>query len=197
MYIISRRARRAARLQRQRFFKVFWKLIFFIIVVLALASLFFPSIIQEPVLPQLALIPQVSVTVAEVQTTPEVLQKSAKAKFDNVLVLVNEQRVAKGLSTLQYNNRIAAGAQTRASRLNSTGQWSHNGLAQALWNAGLRDWYSENLARNFNSDAEVVQGWVASPEHAAKMFDARCTQGGVGRAGNVIVLWMGICGQPK
>lgn len=132
--------------------------------------------------------------VATPQPKPEVLAVSYQS--NQILEAVNQKRVARGLAPLAYSQKIANGAYIRARSLAKKNQWSHDGLAQALWNAGLRDWYSENLARNFGSDYEIVDGWVNSPSHAEKMFDSRCTQAGVGKYGTYVVLWMGICGQP-
>jgi len=124
--------------------------------------------------------------------------KGASAMAGNVLSLVNAKRKEKGLSALVWNQKIANGASLRAKKISSNAQWSHDGLSQALWNAGLRNWYSENLAKGFKNDpTQIVNAWVNSPTHAEKMFDERCTQAGIGSYGEITVLWMGVCGQPR
>ncbi len=149
-------------------------------------------------------IPQVSVPIVTPSSVPTLTatpsgkvegKSTTTSKQSAILYLVNEKRKVRGLRTLAYSAKITNGAQRRATALSNSGQWSHDGLNQAVTRAGLVGTYSENLAQGYGGDpASIVNAWEASPIHAKFMFNPACSIGGIGIYGNIVVLWMGVCG---
>lgn len=103
---------------------------------------------------------------------------------DEVIRLVNEQRVANGLDELTTYYELNAVAQTRAQEL--TQSYSHtrpNGEScfTALTEAGIY-YYSagENIASGYSTPEAVVKGWMNSPGHRANILSPKFNNIGVG-----------------
>lgn len=89
-----------------------------------------------------------------------------------VLVLVNNYRVSKGLNTLEKIDYIATVAEGHDNYMISVGQVSHNNFAerhQALvTNLGAKT-VSENVAYNYATPQGVFNAWLASDGHRVNM----------------------------
>ncbi|WP_165443953.1 CAP domain-containing protein [Lachnoclostridium sp. Marseille-P6806] len=80
------------------------------------------------------------------------------------LTLVNEQRAAAGLSQLAWSDPLAQCGLVRSAELPAA--FSHTRPDGTDWYTVNSDlMYGENLAMGYNSAAEVVAAWMASPTH--------------------------------
>ncbi len=101
-------------------------------------------------------------------------------------LLVNEERLRKGMQPLARRGDLDAVAyahardlarMNRLSHTSSDGRQLENRLARLDW-----EWAGENLARNKGFDlpaAEAVKGWIASPKHYENMFRPDYSQTGM------------------
>jgi uncharacterized protein YkwD len=99
--------------------------------------------------------------------------QSSQAAQDACLAvfnLMNQQRVASGLSTLVWSDALTNAAQVRANEIVSS--FSHtrpNG--SAFWTVDSNVQYGENLAKLYQSADSVYTAWMNSPTHAANIMD--------------------------
>ncbi|MCR5156234.1 MAG: CAP domain-containing protein [Butyrivibrio sp.] len=88
-----------------------------------------------------------------------------------VFNLMNQQRAARGLSTLTWSDALTSAAQVRANEIVTT--FSHtrpNG--SAFWTVDSNVQYGENLAKLYQSADSVYTAWMNSPTHAANIMDS-------------------------
>lgn len=90
---------------------------------------------------------------------------------DTLIALTNQQRQAAGLQPLAVNHQLTASAQAKATDMFQQNYWSH------FSPSGTSPWYfmqqsgyqyvaaGENLAKDFQAEADVVTGWMNSPAH--------------------------------
>ena len=81
-----------------------------------------------------------------------------------MLPIINEYRIENHLSPVTVNEQACKFAKIRAKE--ASPDWSHNGFhkrEKLLAKTGYI-WY-ENLATDFATDKEVLEGWKASPSH--------------------------------
>jgi uncharacterized protein YkwD len=105
-----------------------------------------------------------------------------------VLALVNDNRRRGGCEALTLDRRLIAAANRHAADMARRGYFAHESpsgdrAGERVQDAGYR-WsrYGENIARGQDSVAEVVDGWMHSPEHRENIMDCRLHQMGVGLA---------------
>ena len=105
-----------------------------------------------------------------------------------VLALANENRRRGGCDGLTLDRRLIAAANRHAADMARHGYFAHRsldgrGTDDRVSDAGY-EWsrYGENIARGQDSPAEVMDGWMNSPEHRENIMDCRFTQMGVGLA---------------
>jgi hypothetical protein len=96
----------------------------------------------------------------------------------NLLTLTNQQRASAGLPTLHYDSRLATSAGLKAANMYSENYWAHvspSGIQPWYWfgQAGYAYTYAgENLAKDFDTSAGVMDGWMNSPGHRANILNA-------------------------
>ena len=98
------------------------------------------------------------------------------------LALVNEHRRRDGCPDLTLDRRLIAAANRHAADMARRGYFAHSspdgdGAGERVEDAGgpvvaVRG----NIARGQTSVAEVVDGWMHSPEHRATSWTADCTR---------------------
>lgn len=87
-------------------------------------------------------------------------QAAAKAAFD----LVNSQRTAAGLGTLNWSNGLEQASAVRA--VEATSVWSHTRPdGTDYWTVNSNLVYGENLAKGYSSAQEAITAWMNSPSH--------------------------------
>lgn len=88
----------------------------------------------------------------------------------DALALVNQQRVAAGLTELVWSDGLAQAAQVRATEASQV--FSHtrpNGFDWWTVNSDLM--YGENLAEGYTTAQDCVAAWMASPTHRANVLN--------------------------
>ena len=107
---------------------------------------------------------------------PSVLGSASDVSIQQLLIITNEKRQENGLSPLTIDNRLTQAATNKASDMFSKNYWAHNSPdgTTPWWfikNAGYNYIYAgENLARGFSNASDVVNAWMASPEHRQNML---------------------------
>ena len=100
--------------------------------------------------------------------------------------LLNEVRVQNGAGTVSYDGRLDQAAQAHAEDMLANGYFDHVGLngstvgtrVQATGYQFAR--VGENIARGYNSETSVMNGWVNSPTHHANNIDPAFEDFGLG-----------------
>jgi hypothetical protein len=109
---------------------------------------------------------------------PQVLGYATDIYADQLLASTNAQRATAGLSQLTMNNQLAQAAALKAQDMFTNNYWAHNSpQGKTPWQfiaaAGYKYTVAgENLAKNFNNSAGVVDAWMASPTHRDNVLKA-------------------------
>lgn len=107
-----------------------------------------------------------------------------------VLAEINRQRVAKNLKPFLESACLNGQATSWAKEMARRGRMSHNGFAGRLSACGMNG--GEIVAWGQRSAAEVVDDWMHSPGHRARIL-SRSTYCGTGFSG---VYWCALDGTP-
>ncbi len=96
----------------------------------------------------------------------------------------NQQRVANGLPALHLDARLNQSATLKAQNMFAEDYWAHvspSGIQPWHWftEAGYNYQYAgENLAKDFDTTAGAIQGWMNSPGHRANILNPNYTDVG-------------------
>ena len=96
----------------------------------------------------------------------------------------NQQRVANGLPPLHLQSKLNQSAALKAQNMFDENYWAHvspSGLDPWHWFtlAGYNYRYAgENLAKDFDTSAGTIQGWMDSPGHRANILNPNYTDVG-------------------
>jgi uncharacterized protein YkwD len=91
----------------------------------------------------------------------------------DLLTLINQVRAKGGKPALTVDDPLNQAAQARNAFMVEQASWGHVGSGGEQWYsvdqqyAPNRQHYGENLSRCYNSNTDVVKGWVNSPQHYA------------------------------
>ena len=102
----------------------------------------------------------------------------------DLLTQTNEQRAANGLPALKLDARLNQSATLKAQNMFAEDYWAHvspSGIQPWYWftQAGYPYSYAgENLAKDFDTTAGTIQGWMNSPGHRANILNANYTDVG-------------------
>jgi uncharacterized protein YkwD len=126
---------------------------------------------------------------AERDVSPASVSASPAAPVQQqVLTLINQNRRRGGCDDLTLDRRLIEAAFGHASEMARHRYFAHEslngeGAGDRVQDAGYK-WsrYGENIARGVDSPAEVVDGWMHSPEHRENIMDCRLHQMGIGIA---------------
>jgi uncharacterized protein YkwD len=122
-------------------------------------------------------------------TTSQALSTDPRGSVQQqALTLVNESRRRGGCDNLTVDRRLIVAANRHASEMARRGYFAHEDTrgeraGDRVQDAGYK-WsrYGENIARGQDSVAEVVDGWMKSPEHRENIMDCGLREVGVGLA---------------
>lgn len=109
---------------------------------------------------------------------PQVLGTFSDISTQQLLVLTNEKRQESGVAPLSMNDSLSQAAANKANDMFGKDYWAHNAPdGTTPWvfikGAGYNYIYAgENLARGFNNAPEVINAWMASPEHKKNMLSS-------------------------
>ncbi len=94
-----------------------------------------------------------------------------------LLSLTNQQRSSNGLPALRMDSRLNASALAKAQNMFAEDYWAHvspSGIQPWYWftQAGYTYQYAgENLAKDFDTSAGAMDGWMNSPGHRANILN--------------------------
>ena len=110
---------------------------------------------------------------------------------------INAFRRSQGVGPLKPNALLTRAAQSHANDMKARGYFAHrspggpNGatlLARAQSAGCVVRLAAENIAQGQRTPSEVLTGWANSPGHRSNMLNARMTDYGLGKAGDIWVL---------
>lgn len=105
--------------------------------------------------------------------------------IDEVVSTTNQERLAAGLTPLQYSDTLADAARRKAANMLEENYWAHNspsGLTPWHWFAQAGYPYlhaGENLAKDFGSTDRMLAAWMDSPTHKANILSSNYTEIGL------------------
>jgi uncharacterized protein YkwD len=147
-------------------------------------------------------------------TAPDDFERTTQGLRDPVRVrrelleAVNRERVSHRLAPLRESPILERAAQGHADDMLSRGYYGHASpehvmvLARTREAGYVADSVGENIAKGQRSVEEVMEGWLASPEHKKNILNPMFTDAGFGIAlgkmpdGNE-VLWVQVFGRPR
>lgn len=109
---------------------------------------------------------------------PSVLGTFSDISSEQLLLFTNQKRQENALSPLSLNQQLSNAASGKASDMFAQNYWAHNSPdGKTPWvfikGAGYNYIYAgENLARGFTNAQDVINAWMASPEHRKNMLSA-------------------------
>lgn len=120
------------------------------------------------------------------RASPQILGFATNIKVDEVYTLVNQERSEAGLSGLSRSSKLEKAALEKARDMFAKNYWAHyapDGSTtpwQFIISAGYSYKYAgENLAKDFDTSAGVVAGWIGSASHKANMLNANYKDVGI------------------
>lgn len=125
--------------------------------------------------------------------TFQVLGYATSISAAEVIALSNQQRAANGLAALRTNSQLNQAATAKAQHMFANDYWAH------FAPDGTPPWYfitasgysystaGENLAKDFNTSAGVVNGWMASSGHRANILNTSFQDTGVAVVNGVLL----------
>jgi len=124
---------------------------------------------------------------------PDILGYATDIRIEKLLEATNTKRQEQGLGQLSLNQTLSQAAQNKAADMFANGYWAHNSpQGKTPWDfilsAGYR--YSlagENLAKNFDTSAAVVDAWMASPTHRDNILKGGYTEVGFAIVNGVLL----------
>jgi hypothetical protein len=100
----------------------------------------------------------------------------ADISTQELLRFTNEKRAENGLPALNENTQLEQAASSKADDMFAKDYWAHNspdGTTPWVWIKGAGYDYiyaGENLARGFTNSDDVVNAWMASPDHRENLL---------------------------
>jgi uncharacterized protein YkwD len=120
-----------------------------------------------------------------VDTWPQTAEQRAMA--EQVLAVVNAERLAAGCGPLTLNAQLTAAAQTHSEDMARNDFFGHLGSdgSRSVQRAGLAGYGGqagwENVAAGYSSAEDVVRGWMTSTSgHRENILDCRLSEMGLG-----------------
>lgn len=107
---------------------------------------------------------------------PQVLGTSIDISSQELLLLTNQKRQEAGVSPLVLNDQLTQAAKMKADDMFAHNFWAHNDPNGATpWDFVKKANYNyiyagENLARGFTDTTDVINAWMASPDHRENML---------------------------
>jgi uncharacterized protein YkwD len=104
------------------------------------------------------------------------IQALADISTQELLKFTNDKRAENGLPPLERNEQLENAASMKAEDMFAKNYWAHNAPdGTTPWvfikKAGYEYIYAgENLARGFSDSSDVVNAWMASPDHRKNLL---------------------------
>jgi hypothetical protein len=103
---------------------------------------------------------------------------------DNIVRLVNYERIKKGLSPLTTNTSLTTAAQKKANDIFKNNYFGHT-ISDRAFSSWIKDekyeysYIGENLAIDFISSEGAINAWLDSPSHKQNLLNERFKETGV------------------
>lgn len=119
------------------------------------------------------------------QISPSILGYASDINIQQIIDFTNQKRAQSGLDMLQSNSELSQAAASKANHMFAHDYWAH------VAPDGTEPWYfitqsgyrylvaGENLARDFDDSASVVEAWMNSPSHKDNLLSPRYQDIGV------------------
>ena len=110
------------------------------------------------------------------KTKPQILGVSYSISDQELLILVNEERIKNGLEPLSINEKLTSAAYAKADHMFEHNYWAHFAPDKTSpWKFILSSGYDyiyagENLAKGFVNSRDAVDAWMNSPTHRDNML---------------------------
>lgn len=113
---------------------------------------------------------------------------------DEILFLTNQERKKIDLQPLVVNSKLEASATVKACDISEKLYWNH------VSPEGVKPWdlineqaycyrvAGENLAKDFNDEADIVSAFMKSPTHRFNVLKEDYKEIGIGRCGRILVV---------
>lgn len=123
----------------------------------------------------------------------KILSFATNVSQAEVINLTNQQRLAAGVGAVSQNSFLDQAAAKKAADMFQNNYWAH------VSPSGTTPWYffdqvgykyiyaGENLARDFDTSAGVISGWMSSPTHRDNMLSGNYTEIGVAVVNGVLL----------
>lgn len=118
------------------------------------------------------------------QSHPQVLGLAVDISAQDLLSLTNQKRQEVGAGALNIDAQLTQAAQAKAADMFAKNYWAHfSPTGKSPWDfihgAGYQYIYAgENLARGFTTASDIINAWMASPDHRANMLSKNFTDVG-------------------
>jgi uncharacterized YkwD family protein len=103
-----------------------------------------------------------------------------------VVRLLNEERIKRGLAALKINTRLSYVARLKAKDMRDKNYFSHTSPTYGTPFQMMKDFgifyrsAGENIAMGQRTPSEVMTAWMNSPGHRANILNSNYTEAGVG-----------------
>jgi hypothetical protein len=117
--------------------------------------------------------------------TFQVLGYASSIDASEVISISNQKRADSGLPALKYNSKLTSAAKAKAQDMFAKNYWAHYAPdGTSPWSFITASGYKyttagENLAKNFDTSAGVVSGWMNSSGHRANILSSSFVDTGV------------------
>lgn len=104
---------------------------------------------------------------------------------ENVLYLINQERVYRGLIPLRLNSDLSVAAQMKSRDMINRDYFEHYAFGLTPWDFIINQDYDylyagENLAMDFDTAEGMVNAWLNSPSHRANILNEDFEDTGIG-----------------
>lgn len=139
--------------------------------------------------------PAQAASAAAEHTIIETQSSMSRAELE-ACTLVNALRAERGLSPLEIDASVSAGARVKSRDMKASGYFSHTSpgygtpfqmmktLGVSYRSAG------ENIAQGYRNAQTVVEAWMRSQSHRELLLSSRYTAMGIGHADGYWTLWL-------
>ncbi|HEU5158913.1 MAG TPA: CAP domain-containing protein [Streptosporangiaceae bacterium] len=122
---------------------------------------------------------------APASPSPGAAVSTATKAEDTVIQLTNKARATAGCAPLRFDSRLRTAARRHSTDMGLHDYFSHTSpdgdtFADRIEAAGYPHPGAENIARGYQTAAEVMDGWMDSPGHRANILNCGLRTIGVG-----------------
>ncbi|MBU1110664.1 CAP domain-containing protein [Patescibacteria group bacterium] len=126
-------------------------------------------------------------------SNPQILSFATSIYQQDFFKLVNEERSQVAVHALVENSSLNRAAQLKAQHMFNEDYWAHVAPdGTTPWDFFQQVEYDyryagENLAKDFNTSAGVVAGWMGSPSHRANLLNSNFNEMGIAVVNGVLL----------